>query len=70
MDAGQLNVLDVSKLVDKVKDLATGTLPKPRVQLQPAVPNPLANVNVLDIANGVDALKGKAYPYAGPESCP
>ena len=70
VDAGQLNVLDVSKLVDKVKDLATGTLPKPRVQLQPAVPNPLANVNVLDIANGVDALKGKAYPYAGPESCP
>ena len=30
VDAGQLNVLDVSKLVDKVKDLATGTLPKPR----------------------------------------
>ena len=68
--ADALNVLDVAALVDKVKDLATGTLPKPQTQLQPNVPNPLANVNVLDIANGVDALKDKPYPFPGPAACP
>ena len=66
----QVNVLDVSKLVDKVKDLATGTFIKPRTQMQPSVPSSLANTNVLDIANGVDALKSKTYPFSGPSACP
>ncbi|MEK6799535.1 MAG: hypothetical protein AABZ12_11260 [Planctomycetota bacterium] len=70
--SGGLNVLDVAALVDKVKDLASGTMLKPRAQLQPVLPNPLANTNVLDIATGVDALKGRRYPYT-PDSgdcCP
>ncbi|MEK6799529.1 MAG: hypothetical protein AABZ12_11230 [Planctomycetota bacterium] len=67
---GQLNVLDVATDVDKVKDLATGTLIKPRTQLQPAAPDPLRNVNVLDIANAVDALKFRPYPFAPLTPCP
>ncbi len=60
----QLNVLDVAAVVDKVKDLPSAFI-KPRTQLQPDVPDPTANVNVLDAATAVDALKGKAYGYFG-----
>ena len=66
----QLNVLDLAAMVDKVKDLATGTLSKPQTQLQADLPNPQANVSVLDVANAVDALKGFAYPFPGPQNCP
>ena len=66
----QLNVLDLAATVDKVKDLWIGTLPKPRTQLQGATPDPLANVNVLDIASVVDALKSIPYRYPGPQDCP
>ena len=65
-----LAVLDVAAEVDKVKDLATGTLMKPRAQIQGDMPSPRANVNVLDIANAVDALKDKPYPFGGPQVCP
>ncbi|MEK6799035.1 MAG: sulfatase-like hydrolase/transferase [Planctomycetota bacterium] len=66
----QLNVLDLAATVDKVKDLWIGTLPKPRTQLQGDTPDPLANVNVLDIASVVDALKSIPYRYPGPQDCP
>ena len=38
--SGPLNVLDVAKLVDKVKDLAGGTLPKPLAQSSRQRPEP------------------------------
>ena len=50
--------------------MPTGTYSKPQMQLQANVPNPRANVNVLDIANAVDAVKNKAYPFSGPCACP
>ena len=65
-----INVLDLAKVVDKVKDLASGTLIKPRTQMQPQEPNPLANVNVLDISRSVESVKSFPYPYAGPAPCP
>ncbi len=72
--AADVNVTDVTTMVNKVKDLATGTVIKPRAQVQgqgspPGVPDPMANVNVLDIANTVDAVKFKAYPF-GMANCP
>ena len=69
-DDPQLNVLDVASQVDKVKDQNGARLHKPRMQLQPNLPNPMANVGVLDIACVVDALKGKEYPFQGPTDCP
>jgi hypothetical protein len=68
-DLDQLNVIDLSSVTDKVKELSTA-LPKSRTQLRPNDPNPYENVNVLDIANVTDALKGIAYPFAGPQPCP
>ena len=65
-----INVLDLAKVVDKVKDLASGTLIKPRTQMQPQEPNPLANVNVLDISRSVESVKSFPYPYAGPGALP
>ncbi|MEK6798802.1 MAG: PQQ-dependent sugar dehydrogenase [Planctomycetota bacterium] len=67
--ASDVNVTDIATVVNKVKDLVSGTVIKPRAQVQPEVPNPMANVNVLDIANAVDALKFKAYPF-GMSNCP
>lgn len=59
----QVNVLDISKIVDKVKDLP-GALSKVQTQLEPQNLNPAANVNVLDIATAVDSLKSKPYPFS------
>ncbi|MEK6800261.1 MAG: hypothetical protein AABZ12_14980, partial [Planctomycetota bacterium] len=67
--AADVNVTDITTVVNKVKDLASGTVIKPRAQVQPAVPVTTANVNVLDIANTVDAVKFKAYPFTM-SSCP
>lgn len=63
VDPGQLNVLDVAKQVDKVKELP-GALPEPQCMLRPADPDPSqAATNVLDIAFAVDALKDFPYPF-------
>ncbi|MEK6800213.1 MAG: hypothetical protein AABZ12_14725 [Planctomycetota bacterium] len=67
---GQLSILDVAAEVDKVKDLAGGTLIKPLTQLGPNAPDPKAGVTVLDIARTVDAVKGLAYLFPGPGPCP
>ena len=50
---------DIATVVNKVKDLASGTVIKPRAQVQPAIPVTTANVNVLDIANTVDAVSSR-----------
>ncbi|MEK6798705.1 MAG: hypothetical protein AABZ12_07060 [Planctomycetota bacterium] len=65
----QPTIADVTELVDKVKQLP-GKAPRVRAQLQPSVPGIVSGVNVLDIANGVDALKGFPYPFSGPCICP
>jgi len=61
---GTVNVLDISAAVDKVKDLATA-FPEPRVCKKDANPDPNgADVNVLEAAFTVDAVKNLPYPTA------
>ena len=67
--AADVNVTDITTVVNKVKDLASGTVVKPRAQVQPQIPVTTSNVNVLDIANTVDAVKFKAYPFTM-SNCP
>ena len=67
--AADVNVTDITTVVNKVKDLASGTVVKPRAQVQPQIPVTTSNVNVLDIANTVDAVKLKAYPFTM-SNCP
>ncbi len=66
------DVLDVARVVDKVKELRE-VAGKPRTQLRPNDVDPSENVTVLDVATAVDALKGKPYgfsPHTGPCTCP
>ena len=65
----QPNILDVSALVDKLKGIVTAP-PRVRAQLQPDAPEPASPMNILDVATGVDALKGFPYPFSGPSPCP
>ena len=59
---GVANVIDISFAVDKVKDLATA-LPEARIWKKDADPDPdLADINVLDAAFTVDAVKNLPYP--------
>ena len=70
VDPGTVDVLDVSTQVDKLKDLPQAPA-EPRTMLQPIVPTPrTSSVNILDVASAVDALKGFAYPFSTPETCP
>jgi hypothetical protein len=60
---GAPSAIDISKIVDKVKDVPSAFI-EPRCQLQAATPNPLGlAVNALDIGRGVDAVKGQPYPF-------
>lgn len=65
----QPNGLDVTGLVNAFRHVA-GAPSKPTAQLQPNVPDLNADVNAIDIANGVDAFRGFAYAYSGPCPCP
>lgn len=65
----QPDVLDVAQLVNKFKSLI-GAPSKSVCQLQPNALEPQTDVNVLDILAVVDALKQKAYAFAGPCPCP
>jgi hypothetical protein len=61
--AGTPNAIDISKVVDKVKD-APGSYIEARCQLREATPNPYATaVNAQDIGRVVDAVKGQRYPF-------
>ena len=61
---GMANVLDISTVVDKVKDLATA-FREPRTWLKDPSPDPMgASINVLDIGFTVDAVKRFPYPAA------
>jgi hypothetical protein len=65
----QPNISDVAAVVDKFKGVLTAPI-KSRAQLQPNIPNPAGPINILDVANTVDAFKSFAYPYTGPVACP
>jgi hypothetical protein len=69
VNASQPNILDVAAVVDKVKVLPQAP-PRVRVQLQPEIPAIGSTVNVIDVAMCVDAIRGKPYPFAGPQPCP
>jgi uncharacterized Zn-binding protein involved in type VI secretion len=60
---------DIHAQIDKVKDLATGSTFKPRAQLQPDRPSPIAEVSVMDIQILLDAVKELPYPFDGPSPC-
>ena len=60
---GTPNAVDISKVVDKVKD-APGAFIEARCQLREATPNPYAlSVNAQDLGRIVDAVKGLPYPF-------
>jgi hypothetical protein len=60
---GAPNAIDISKVVDKVKDLPSAFI-ESRCQLRDATPNPYAfAVNAQDIGRVVDSVKGFAYPF-------
>jgi hypothetical protein len=57
------NAIDISKLVDKLKDVP-GAYIEARCQLRDATPNPYGlAVNAQDIGRIVDAVKGQPYPF-------
>jgi len=65
----QPDVIDVAQLVNKFKNLP-GAPVKAIAQLQPNLPDPNADINVLDILAVVDAVKQFAYSFSGPCPCP
>jgi hypothetical protein len=65
----QPNAIDLTGVVNKFKNVV-GAPVKCRAQLQPNVPDLNADINALDIVAVVDAIKGLAYPFAGPCPCP
>jgi len=65
----QPDALDIVSLVNKFKDL-DGAPSKVETQLQPNAPDPLDDLNALDIVVAVDAFKGMSYYYSGPTACP
>ncbi len=65
-----LNVSDIVGVVDSVGQIPPAFF-EPRSLLRGDVPNPLTDTqNVLDVTLSVDAVKGLAFPYAGPQVCP
>jgi hypothetical protein len=68
----QPDAIDVAKIVDSFKKLATG-LPKAISKLTPNLPEENLDVDAGDISQVVDAVKSYAYrlpPYDGPCPCP
>ncbi len=61
-DKGALNVSDVARMVDRMKELE-GSILKPEGQLQPQQVNPLNPADARDLTLAVDALKSLPYPY-------
>jgi len=65
----QPDALDITSLVNKFKS-AMGAPTKAYAQMQPAILQPNAAINALDVVSAVDAFKKRAYPYSGIEACP
>jgi len=55
--------------VNKFKSVV-GAPSKVEAQLQPNAPDPLNDLNALDIVVAIDAFKGFGYAYPGPTACP
>jgi len=66
---GQPSALDVTRLVDKLKDVA-GAPVKAISQIQPNLVELNGDVSALDIVAGVDAVKELPYSFSGPCPCP
>ena len=65
----QPDVADLASIVDSFRRLI-GAAPKSLTQLRGTVPNPATDINFLDVDAAVDAVRGMAYPYPVPTSCP
>jgi len=65
----QPDALDIAQVVNKLKSVP-GSLVKSITQSQPNLPELNADVNALDIAAVVDAVKQFAYAFSGPCPCP
>jgi hypothetical protein len=65
----QPDVIDIAYVVDRVKTLPSA-VSKVYALTQPAEINPASDANVIDIGMVVNAIKGFAYPFSGPPSCP
>jgi hypothetical protein len=65
----QPDAIDLAQVVNKFKSVV-GAPVKGRAQLQPNVPELNADINALDVVEVVNAIKGLAYPFAGPCPCP
>lgn len=65
----QPDTLDITSLVNKFKSVV-GAPSKVEAQLQPNAPDPLNDLNALDIVVAIDAFKGFGYAYPGPTACP
>jgi len=69
VDAGNLDVLDITQEVDAVKQ-APGSLIEPRSLIREMNLTPQSSAtNVLDVTLAVDALKGLPYPFTI-DACP
>ncbi len=67
--ATQPDGIDVAAMVDKFKNVP-GAASKTATQLQPDLPDLLADMGALDVSACVDAFNGRAYPFQGPCVCP
>jgi hypothetical protein len=65
---GQPNALDIVAIVDHYKHLPNAPK-RVWVSLYPALPELNGSVDILDVANVVNAFKGFAYAYGGPCPC-
>jgi len=65
----QPDALDIAQVVNKLKGVP-GSLVKSITQQQPNLPELNADINALDIAAVVDALKFAKYAFSGPCPCP
>ena len=68
--AGATNAQDIAAASDKVKPIPEA-FTKPRTMLIPGILDPFRNVNVLELQNTIDAVKGLPMPgfITGPEDC-
>ncbi len=65
----QPDVADLAEIIDAFRGLIDAA-PKNLAHLRGAVPNPATDINYLDVDLAVDAVRGMAYPYPVPTSCP
>lgn len=65
----QPDLTDIFALVNKFRGVP-GAIIKARALLAGNIPNPASDLSFTQIADCVDAFRGRGFPYAGPASCP